>query len=46
MPWPHLLHSSTYHDVVDEPLLRAIAAEIQAAIPGAELLDHVGSRLP
>ena len=29
--------SSTYHYVVDEPLLRTIAAEIQAAIPGAEV---------
>ncbi|MGL6134005.1 MAG: nucleotidyltransferase domain-containing protein, partial [Prochlorococcaceae cyanobacterium] len=28
---------STYHYVVDEPLLRTIAAEIQAAIPGAEV---------
>ena len=28
---------SSYHDVVDEPLLRTIAAEIQAAIPGAEV---------
>ena len=26
-----------YHYVVDEPLLRTIAAEIQAAIPGAEV---------
>ena len=26
-----------YHEVVDEPLLRRIAAEIQAAIPGAEV---------
>jgi predicted nucleotidyltransferase len=30
-------HSSTYHYVVDEPLLRTIAAEVQAAIPGAEV---------
>ena len=29
--------SSTYHYVVDEPLLRTIAAEIQAASPGAEV---------
>ena len=29
--------SSSYHYVVDEPLLRTIAAEIQAAIPGAEV---------
>ncbi len=29
---------SSYHDVVDELLLRTIAAEIQAAIPGAEVL--------
>lgn len=28
---------SGYHYVVDEPLLRTIAAEIQAAIPGAEV---------
>jgi predicted nucleotidyltransferase len=28
---------SSYHDVVDEPLLRTIAAEIQAAIPGAHV---------
>jgi len=28
---------SCYHYVVDEPLLRSIAAEIQAAIPGAEV---------
>ena len=28
---------SSYHDVVDELLLRTIAAEIQAAIPGAEV---------
>ena len=28
---------SGYHYVVDEPLLRSIAAEIQAAIPGAEV---------
>ena len=28
---------SSYHYVVDEPLLRTIAAEIQAAIPGAEV---------
>jgi predicted nucleotidyltransferase len=28
---------SSYHDVVDEPLLRTITAEIQAAIPGAEV---------
>lgn len=27
---------SGYHYVVDEPLLRTIAAEIQAAIPGAD----------
>jgi uncharacterized protein len=26
---------SSYHYVVDEPLLRTIAAEIQAAIPGS-----------
>ncbi|WP_411875811.1 nucleotidyltransferase domain-containing protein [Vulcanococcus limneticus] len=30
--------SSSYHYVVDEPLLRTITAEIQAAIPGAEVL--------
>ena len=30
-------HSSSYGCVVDEPLLRTIAAEIQAAIPGAEV---------
>ncbi|MCP9841978.1 nucleotidyltransferase domain-containing protein [Synechococcus sp. J7-Johnson] len=29
--------SSSDHDVVDEPLLFTIAAEIQAAIPGAEV---------
>jgi predicted nucleotidyltransferase len=29
--------TSVYHYVVDEPLLRTIAAEIQAAIPGAEV---------
>jgi predicted nucleotidyltransferase len=29
--------SSSYHYVVDERLLRTIAAEIQAAIPGAEV---------
>ncbi len=29
--------SSSNHDVMDEPLLRTIAAEIQAAIPGAEV---------
>jgi predicted nucleotidyltransferase len=29
--------SSSYHYVIDEPLLRTIAAEIQAAIPGAEV---------
>jgi predicted nucleotidyltransferase len=28
---------SSYHYRVDEPLLRTIAAEIQAAIPGAEV---------
>ena len=28
---------SNYHYVVDEPLLRTITAEIQAAIPGAEV---------
>jgi predicted nucleotidyltransferase len=28
---------SSYHYVVDEPLLRTIAAEIQAAIPSAEV---------
>lgn len=28
---------SSYHYVVDEPLLRTIAAEIQAVIPGAEV---------
>ena len=28
---------SNYHYVVDEPLLHTIAAEIQAAIPGAEV---------
>jgi hypothetical protein len=28
--------SSSHHDVVDEPLLRTIVAEIQEAIPGAE----------
>jgi predicted nucleotidyltransferase len=28
---------SSYHYVVDEPLLRTIATEIQAAIPGAEV---------
>ena len=28
---------SSYHYVVDEPLLRKITAEIQAAIPGAEV---------
>jgi len=28
---------SGYHDAVDEPLLRTITAEIQAAIPGAEV---------
>jgi predicted nucleotidyltransferase len=28
---------SSYHYVVDEPLLRTIAAEIQAAIPGAQV---------
>ncbi|MCT0198628.1 nucleotidyltransferase domain-containing protein [Synechococcus sp. CS-1325] len=28
---------SSYHYVVDEPLLGTIAAEIQAAIPGAEV---------
>ncbi|WP_411870043.1 nucleotidyltransferase domain-containing protein [Vulcanococcus limneticus] len=28
---------SSYHYVVDEPLLRTITAEIQAAIPGAEV---------
>ncbi len=27
----------SYHYRVDEPLLRTIAAEIQAAIPGAEV---------
>ena len=30
-------HHSSYHYVVDEPLLRKIAAEIKAAIPGAEV---------
>ena len=29
--------TSSYHYVVDEPLLRTITAEIQAAIPGAEV---------
>jgi hypothetical protein len=29
--------SSSYHYVVDEPLLRTIAAEIQAVIPGSEV---------
>jgi predicted nucleotidyltransferase len=29
--------TSGYHDAVDEPLLRTITAEIQAAIPGAEV---------
>lgn len=29
--------SSSYHYVVGEPLLRTIAAEFQAAIPGAEV---------
>lgn len=28
---------SSYHDVVDEPLLCTIVAEIQAAIPGAQV---------
>jgi predicted nucleotidyltransferase len=28
---------SSDHDVVDEPLLRTIVAEIQAAIPGAQV---------
>jgi hypothetical protein len=28
---------SSYHYVVDESLLRTIAAEIEAAIPGAEV---------
>jgi predicted nucleotidyltransferase len=28
---------SSYHNVVDEPLLRSVAAEIQPAIPGAEV---------
>jgi len=28
---------SSYHYVVDEPLLRTIAAEIEAAIPGAQV---------
>jgi len=28
---------SSYHYVVDEPMLRTIAAEIQAAIPGAQV---------
>ncbi len=35
--------SSTSY-VVDEPLLRTIAAEIQAAIPGAEVRLFFGSR--
>ena len=35
--------SSTSY-VVDEPLLRTIAAEIQAAIPGAEVCLFFGSR--
>ena len=30
-------HPSGYHYVVDEPLLRTITAEIQTAIPGAEV---------
>ena len=30
-------HHSSYHYVVDEPLLRTIAAEIKTAIPGAEV---------
>jgi predicted nucleotidyltransferase len=29
--------ASSYHYVVDEPLLRTITAEIQATIPGAEV---------
>jgi hypothetical protein len=32
-----LYRPSSYHYVVDEPLLRTIAAEIQAAIPGAQV---------
>ncbi len=30
---------SIHHDVVDEPLLRTIAAEIQAAMPGPIPID-------
>jgi len=29
--------ASSYHYVVDEPLLRTITAQIQATIPGAEV---------
>jgi DNA polymerase IIIc chi subunit len=32
---------SSYHYVVDEPLLRTITAEIQVAIPGAEEPEQV-----
>jgi hypothetical protein len=34
---PASARPSSYHYVVDEPLLRTIAAEIQAAIPGSEV---------
>ena len=40
---PTVRASSTSY-VVDEPLLRTIAAEIQAAIPGAEVCLFFGSR--
>lgn len=36
-PMSALVRPSSYHYVVDEPLLRTIAAEILAAIPGAEV---------
>lgn len=34
---------SSYHYVVDEPLLRTITAEIQAAIPGSYRLEVVAT---
>ena len=37
MPMGTTASHSDDHYVVDEPLLRTIAAEIQAAIPGAEV---------
>ena len=36
-PMSALVRPSSYHYVVDEPLLRTIAAEIQAAIPDSDL---------